>query len=212
MSKPWNKDRLAYAPLGLYVAEKYLNGETYGSIAKEVGIPKGCVQNLCDAMGVKPRESSTTGRPDLWEQRLHEYVKRTGVEVIFRPQRLKKKSRIITRCIHGTVNRPCQVLQSLQFCCQIGSKLGANNPSYGVPSWNAGTVGISTGHGFGGKPSPEQSILPGVLYLIRYLDDSGTHFKIGVTGKSVSKRFKPGRLVSILHLHHATLGECFDLE
>jgi hypothetical protein len=54
--------------------------------------------------------------------------------------------------------------------------------------------------------------LPGTLYLIRYLDDSGTHFKIGITKRSVSQRFRSGELISIIHLHNATLGECFDLE
>jgi hypothetical protein len=54
--------------------------------------------------------------------------------------------------------------------------------------------------------------LPGVLYLIRYLDDSGIHFKIGITKRALSQRFKPHQLISIIHLHNATLGECFDLE
>lgn len=66
--------------------------------------------------------------------------------------------------------------------------------------------------GYGYGPSEEERKVPGTLYFIRYLDESDTHFKIGITKNSVSKRFKPGQLISILHLHHATLGECFDLE
>ncbi len=66
--------------------------------------------------------------------------------------------------------------------------------------------------GYGRKPTPEQRLLPGTLYLIRYLDDSGIHFKIGITKRTLSQRFKPHQLISIIHLHHATLGECFDLE
>jgi hypothetical protein len=50
------------------------------------------------------------------------------------------------------------------------------------------------------------------LYLIRYLDKAGTHFKIGITKRSLRERFKPEQLISIIHLHTATLGECFDLE
>ena len=57
----------------------------------------------------------------------------------------------------------------------------------------------------------EERNIPGVLYLIRYLDESGTHFKIGITKKTLQQRFGP-KLISIIHLHHATLGECFDLE
>ena len=59
--------------------------------------------------------------------------------------------------------------------------------------------------------TPEERNIPGVLYLIRYLDESGTHFKIGITKKTLQQRFGP-RLVSIIHLYYATLGECFDLE
>jgi hypothetical protein len=66
--------------------------------------------------------------------------------------------------------------------------------------------------GYGRKPSREQRVLPAVLYLIRYLDDSGIHFKIGITRRTLSRRFRSGELISIIHLHHATLGECFDLE
>jgi hypothetical protein len=59
--------------------------------------------------------------------------------------------------------------------------------------------------------TPEERGIPGVLYLIRYLDESGTHFKLGITKKTLQQRFGP-KLISIIHLHHATLGECFDLE
>ena len=207
----WNKGRLAYTPLGPYVAKRYEEGTSYGKIAQEVGIHKGCVQSLCRTIGVPARENHTTNIADVWEQRLDDYVKRSGVTVVDRPERLTKKSRIRTRCKHGTQERPCQVLDNLQYCCQTGSKLGENNPVYGTPSWNAGTVGISTGHGFGGKPSEEERKLPGLLYLVRYLDDSDTHFKLGITKRSLQERLGD-KLISIIHLHNATLGECFDLE
>jgi hypothetical protein len=60
-------------------------------------------------------------------------------------------------------------------------------------------------------PTPEQRLLPGTLYFVRYLDSSGTHFKIGITKRSLQERLGE-HLVSAIHLHHATLGECFDLE
>lgn len=66
--------------------------------------------------------------------------------------------------------------------------------------------------GFGQKPTPEQRLLPGTLYFIRYLDESGIHCKIGITKRTLSERFKPHQLISILATHQATLGECFDLE
>ena len=60
-------------------------------------------------------------------------------------------------------------------------------------------------------PTPEQRLLPGTLYLVRYLDESGTHFKLGITRRTLNQRLGEC-LVSIIHLHKATLGECFDLE
>lgn len=65
--------------------------------------------------------------------------------------------------------------------------------------------------GYGQKPSFEQRALPGTLYLVRYLDESGTHFKIGITRRTLQERLGDS-LVSIIHLHQATLGECFDIE
>jgi hypothetical protein len=66
--------------------------------------------------------------------------------------------------------------------------------------------------GWGWKPSESERLLPGILYLIRYLDKSGTHFKLGITKLTLSQRFRKGQLISIIYLHNATLGECFDLE
>ena len=66
--------------------------------------------------------------------------------------------------------------------------------------------------GWGWKPSESERLLPGTLYFIRYLDESGTHFKIGITKLTLAERFSKGQLISIIHLHYATLGECFDLE
>ena len=65
--------------------------------------------------------------------------------------------------------------------------------------------------GWGWKLSDTERLLPGTLYLVRYLDKSGTHFKIGITKRSLRERLGDS-LVSIIHLHNATLGECFDIE
>jgi hypothetical protein len=156
-----------------------------------------------------------TKRPQCrcdWDQRVKEVGSRLGFEVVAWDPYPSKRGKVLIRCKHkeqwvyphGQLNK--------KHCCRVASKLAENNPAHGIPSWNAGTVGISTGHGFGGKPSYEERKKPGILYLIRYLDKFGTHFKIGITKHSLSKRFKKGQLISIIHLHHATLGECFDLE
>jgi hypothetical protein len=81
------------------------------------------------------------------------------------------------------------------------------------PPWNKGVKGSVPGNSEASYyPTPEQRILPGTLYLVRYLDDSGTHFKLGITRRTLSQRFRSGGLISIIHLHKSTLGECFDLE
>jgi hypothetical protein len=68
-----------------------------------------------------------------------------------------------------------------------------------------------TGVGNSWVPTSEQRLLPGTLYLVRYLDGSGTHFKLGITRRTLRERLGD-KLISIIHLHNATLGECFDLE
>ena len=85
----------------------------------------------------------------------------------------------------------------------------------GKPAWNKGIKGSVPGgynHTASGIPTPEQREMPGILYLIRYLDESGTHFKLGITRRKLNQRFTTMELISIIHLHKATLGECFDLE
>jgi DNA-directed RNA polymerase subunit RPC12/RpoP len=62
------------------------------------------------------------------------------------------------------------------------------------------------------KPTPEQRLLPGTLYLIRYLDEAGTHFKLGITKKKLLERFSAKRLISVIQTWNFPLGKCFDLE
>jgi hypothetical protein len=85
----------------------------------------------------------------------------------------------------------------------------------GKPSWNKGIKGSVPGGGSKNstwKPTAEQRLLPGILYLIRYLDYSGTHFKLGITRKKLSQRFSSESLVSIIQTWNFSLGKCFDLE
>jgi hypothetical protein len=194
MPSAWNKNRLAYTPLGPYVARRYEEGLSYNQVAREVGIPKGCVQNLCRLIGITPRKNYTTNIPNVWEKRLEEYIIRTGAKIVSRPARLTKKSRVVTKCSHGITDRPCQVLEGMTFCCKLGSIEARDT--------------LSSGWGVSSRERP----LPGILYLIRYLDEAGIHFKIGITKLTLAQRFSKGQLVSIIHTYYSTLGECFDLE
>jgi hypothetical protein len=94
-------------------------------------------------------------------------------------------------------SRPGEKKKHSQFCLEAHEKL--REEGWVNPGW-------------GWKPSESERPLPGTLYLIRYLDESGTHFKIGITKLTLAERFKPHQLISTIHLHTATLGECFDLE
>lgn len=212
MPTAWNAGRLAYTPYGPYVAERYSLGASYAEIAKELNIPKGCVQRLCGIIGVPPRPNHTTNKPNIWEDRLRNYVERSGVEVLVRPERLTKTSRIVTRCCHGEHERPMGVVDKLQYCCQTGSKIRENNPAYGKPQWNSGTVGISTGGGYGHKPRPGDWNLPGaVCCLIRYKDEAGIHWKVGYTGKGIKRRYSY-RCEEIHAVFEGTHGEAWTLE
>lgn len=156
-----------------------------------------------------------TKRPQCrcdWDARVRQVGERIGFEVISWDPYPAKRSKVLIRCKHkeqwvfpqGQVNK--------RHCCKVASKLASNNPAYGSPSWNSGTVGVSTGHGFGGHPNPEERLLPGCLYLIRYLDDAGTHIKLGITRRTLKERFPGEKLISILATYSSTLGECFDVE
>ena len=175
----WNKNRLAYTPLGPYVAKRYEEGLSYGLIAKEVGIPKGSVQNLCRAMGVTPRPNTGTHRPLLWEDRLSDYLERTGTWVVKRPKTLKKGSRVVIGCPHGERETTCQILHHTENCCRSSAHTGSKNSSYGKPVWNSGTKGVSKGgYGYGVNPSRHHD--PDVLYLVTVADTTGkVHYKIG---------------------------------
>ncbi len=65
--------------------------------------------------------------------------------------------------------------------------------------------------GYGRLPTEEHRELPCFLYLVRYIDDEGTHFKLGITVRSPQERLKK-HLISIVNIYKSTLGECFDIE
>jgi hypothetical protein len=185
------KHRVAYTPLGPYIASQYEGGRSYGDISRELGIPKGGVQNLCRTMGVTPRENKGTSNPGLWEQRLEEYLNRTGSWVIRRPKVLKKSSRVLIGCPHGSRETPCQVLDSMSHCCRSSAHSGPNNSQFGKKSWNYGTVGVSTGHGYGYGIDPQKWDHTDTLYLVTVVSTSGDlHYKIGRSFYGPRKRLQ----------------------
>jgi hypothetical protein len=170
-----------------------------------------------------------------WKQEMAETAARLEMCVLV-PQHLTANTKTRCSCSHGVV-KETTVLRFVerQYCCKSQASK-AHDPEQkrkaAVKSWITGKEKHlrarykrwsdpeerekqrerMTGVNNSFTPTPEQRLLPGTLYLVRYLDESGTHFKLGITKHTLNKRFSKGQLVSILHLHHATLGECFDLE
>ena len=146
-----------------------------------------------------------------WDRDLHELGARIGFEVIAWDGYPARRNKVLIRCPHGErwVFPNGQI--NKKHCCRSASKQGANNPFHNKPTWNAGTKGVSRGHGFGYRPNHEQSQLPGLLYLAQYSDGGDSHFKLGITGRSTRKRLQ-GRLLWIVKEWELPLGKCFDLE
>ena len=176
-----------------------------------------------------------------WDLELRKNVARLQLCVVL-PNRLIANTRVRSVCLHGvksntTVYRLCE----RQYCCksqaskahdpkqkqEAANKRWSNPFAKNPPQTSESNLKRSNtltqtikdkreegwlNPGWGRKPSESERVLPGILYLIRYLDEDGTHFKLGITKRSLNERFKPHQLISIIHLHYATLGECFDLE
>jgi hypothetical protein len=101
-----------------------------------------------------------------------------------------------------------QGVLNVKSCCKSQSKVGSNNPAFGQPQWNSGTVGISTGHGFGTKPRGELALREGTLYFVEVTDG----FKVGITCLPLHRRFTKNELKRTIAKHSAPLGECFVAE
>jgi hypothetical protein len=176
-----------------------------------------------------------------WKQEMANTAARLEM-CVFVPQHLTANTKVRCSCPHGVVKETTIIrFVERQFCCKSQASKAhdpekkrnaantrwsspfAKNPSQ-TPEANLKRSRTLTqtikdkkeegwsNPGWGRKLSESERLLPGTLYLVRYLDESGTHFKIGITKLTLAERFSKGQLISIIHLHHATLGECFDLE
>jgi hypothetical protein len=170
-----------------------------------------------------------------WKEEVAEVCSRLCLCAIV-PDRWAANSRITTVCPHGVKNTTTVFrLVNRQYCCKsqaskahdprVKSRAGRVawdtkrdeileklNKRWADPETRKKQSERMKGVENSWIPTPKQRLLPGTLYLVRYLDDAGTHFKIGITRLTLGRRFHRGQLISIIHLHRATLGECFDLE
>jgi hypothetical protein len=146
-----------------------------------------------------------------WDNDLREIGKQVGFEVLAWNGYPAKRNKVLIKCEHGErwVFPNGQVHK--EHCCRVASKIGENNPFYNKPTWNAGTKGISTGHGFGYRPSDEIADQIGRLYLVEYIENEEIHYKLGITSRTTKQRLQ-GKLHKTLKEWELPLGRCFDLE
>lgn len=146
-----------------------------------------------------------------WDHDLREIGKRVGFEVVAWDGYPAKRNKVLIRCSHGERWVFPNGQLGKEHCCRAASKTGDKNPFFGRATWNAGTKGISTGHGFGFKPRGDEALLPGKLYLVEYCDDGEIHFKLGITRRSTKQRLQ-AKLQNIIKEWELPLGQCFYLE
>jgi hypothetical protein len=175
-----------------------------------------------------------------WKQELVETSGRLKMCVVL-PKHLTANSRVRCSCPHGVVKETTVLrFVERQFCCKSQASKAhdpkqkrsaakarwsnpfAKNSPQTIQSNQKRSVTLTNtlkvkkaegwvNPGWGRKPSASERILPGTLYLVRYLDESGTHFKLGITKLTLRQRLGD-HIISIIRTWNLPLGQCFDLE
>lgn len=65
--------------------------------------------------------------------------------------------------------------------------------------------------GWGWKPNEDNKNNPCSLYLTKYKDEDGIHYKLGVTTQTLQERFR-NQLVEVIDEYHSTFEECYNIE
>jgi len=139
---------------------------------------------------------------------------RRGLELIHLPEKLVRRSTDVIVSCPCTGQRNMSIRNFIvtyekggeAFCCKRKSKVGKNNPAFGKPTWNAGTVGVSKSYGFFGFKE-EWSDREDYLYFIETI--YGT-YKIGRSFHGIKYRFT--ETVKELGEWKASHKEVFDCE
>lgn len=146
-----------------------------------------------------------------WDAELKEIGRRVGFEVLGWDGYPAKRNKVLIRCPHGEKWVFPQGQLNKETCCRSSSKTGERNPFFNKPTWNAGTRGVSSGHGFGYKPRGELAESIAKLYLVEYVDEMGSHVKVGITGKTISSRLK-AKLRRVIGSWELPFKKCFEIE
>jgi len=65
--------------------------------------------------------------------------------------------------------------------------------------------------GWGWKPNDENKDNPCTLYFVKYKDDEGIHYKVGVTTQTIEERFRT-QLIEVIDEYHSTFEKCYEIE
>lgn len=161
-----------------------------------------------------------------WREEVIETASRLNLCVVL-PERLTANTRIKSACVHGEVKETTVYrLIERQFCCKsqaskavdpslrshAASVYWSTNPERKPQSEESNRKRSETLKGVDNSfvPTPEQRLLPGILYFVRY-EDEGEHYKIGITRRTIQERLRT-RLIEVVATYESTLGECWDLE
>jgi hypothetical protein len=133
-----------------------------------------------------------------WDKDLKELGDQLGFVVLRWDGYPAKRNKVLIKCPHKEHWVYPQGQLNKTSCCKVASKLRDKNPFYGKPTWNAGTVGVSKGHGIGGQMDRSSPTRPDNLYFAIVADTNGKlHYKIGRSFYEPHKRLQRS-LVTIL--------------
>lgn len=140
--------------------------------------------------------------PRDWKSEIISMTSRLNLYVLI-PNHLTAHSRIRFSCPHGIVT-DTTVLRFVErtYCCKSQASKAHDKKLKQKAAMESPGI----------KIREEHKNLPGCLYFIRYQDSEGLHFKLGITRKPFSVRFRKNELFSIIRVYNASLQECFDIE
>ena len=170
--------------------EMYISGLSSHEIARQLNIPKPTVYKHLQKCGITRNWSEWQKGKVPWNKGLKgsQVAWNKGMKGVYQSPRKGKPN--------PTARVPCSPEKAKNISNSWKKKLEEGWDGFG---------------GYGRLPSEEQRKIPCYLYFVRYLDEDGIHFKLGITVRTIQERLK-NHLVSVLEIYTSTLGECFDIE
>ena len=170
--------------------EMYISGLSSHEIARQLNIPKPTVYKHLQKCGITRNWSDWQKGKEPWNKGLK------GAQVAW------------NKGMRGVCRSPIKGKPNLSARVPCSPERAKNISNSWKKKLEEGWDGFG---GYGRLPAQEQRELPCSLYLVRYIDDEGTHFKLGITVRNLQERLKK-HLISIVDVYKSTLGECFDIE